>query len=288
MKTLKYIFVLILVLGTFHSCLVDNKTKYDMNASEKNLAGFEDNKTLVSAIADGTEYSFPQKVRVVGPTVKDLKNDVTLTVEVDQALMDETVAADTNLIAAVEGVHYRIADPVVVLKKSNNYLGLVDVKMITTGIVTPLPKAPYLALKTKTAIGDANVVNNAKPLEINMNFACFSELQGTYTVTHTRTSGGTPFSREEQIIKVGVEQYQTASVGIWGTPPFTDYGFIFDNACYVLSVPHQSLANSYSNDTWSHNPGNVNPVTGVITIYYTIAFAAGNQTYTAVYVPVVK
>lgn len=286
MKTLKYILVLILVLGTFYSC-VDKETRYDLNDKGQNLAGFELSRTLVSGIADGTEYTFPMKVKVVGPSVKDLTSNVTLTVTVDEALIADAAEADTNLIPAIEGTHYRIDDPTVVLTKSNNYLGTVDVTMITEGLITPLPKSPILVLSTVSAAGDPKVTNNAKPITINLNFACFSEFQGTYTVT-TTSSSGTVRVRTEWIEKIGVEQYLTQIVGTWNPPLNSEYGFTFDNACNVISVPLQGLADMYSNEVWSHKLGAVDPVTGIITIYYTIAFAAGDATYTAVYVPVVK
>lgn len=271
-------------LGMFNSCLVDDTTSYDQNDAGLNVAGFEASRTMVSGIADGTEYDFNMKVKVIGPSLTELTNDVTLTIAPDVEAMNAAAVADTNLIAAVEGVHYSIDNPTAVLKASDNYLGLITVTMLTEGLVTPLPKSPVLILKTVSATGDPKVTNNGKNLEIPMNFACYSEFQGTYVVAHTSSTGGF-FSRTEDIEKIGVEQYLTASVGTWGTAPFTDYGFIFDNACNVLSVPVQDLADYYSNDVWSHKPGEANPETGVITIYYTIWFAAGNREYTAIYTP---
>lgn len=285
MKTLKYILIIILSLGAFNSCLVDDTTRYDLNDKGPNLAGFTDGNVLVTHFADGNEYDVPVKVKVIGPTSLDLTSDITLTVEADEQAMADLAASDPTKVAAVEGVNYVIPDPVIILKDADNYLGLIHVTMLTEGIATPLAKTPVLILKTVSATGDTKVLNNGKNLQLTLNYACFSEFQGTYVVTHTSSTGAV-FSRTEDIVKVGVEQYLTASVGTWGTSPFTDYGFIFDNACNVLSVPHQYLANAYSNDTWGHKPGSYDPATGVLTIYYTIYFAAGNRTYTAVYVPV--
>lgn len=286
MKTFKLIIILVLGLATtFNSCLVDDTTKYDLNDDGVNLAGFEQNNTMVSNIADGTEYDLPMKVKVIGPTSMNLTNDITLTIDVDQAAMQAAATDNPKYTPAIEGVHYRIDDPTIVLKAADNYLGLINVTMITEGLVTPLPKTPILILKTVSATGDPNVTNNGKNLEIIMNFACYSEFQGTYRVTHTSSTGAT-FSRIEEIVKVDVEQYLTASVGTWGTPPFTDYGFIFNNSCNELSVPDQLLADYYSNNVWSHKAGAYNPETGVITIYYSIEFASGDRTYTAVYEPI--
>lgn len=272
MRKLKYLLILVLSIGLFNSCLVDDETNYGDNDTGKNLVTFELGKTLVSAIADGSEYTFPMKIKLVGPTYRDIKSDITVTVSVDPSS------------TAIDGTHFRIDQPTIVLKASNNYLGLIDVTMVTDGIVTPLPKNPILILKVQSATGDPNVTNTAKPLEIEMNFACYTEFQGTYSLTVTSSTGAV-VTRTENIVKTGTEQYLTSSVGTWN-PPLGTYGFPFNNACNVLTVPLHDLANIYSNDVWSHKPGEANPDTGVLTIYYTIWFAAGDRTYTAVYTPV--
>lgn len=272
MRKFKYLLILVLSIGLFNSCLVDDETNYGDNDTGYNLVTFELGKTLVSAIADGSEYTFPMKIKLVGPTYRDIKSDITVTVVVDPSS------------TAIDGTHFRIDQPTIVLKADNNYLGLIDVTMITDGIVTPLPKNPILVLKVQSATGDPNVTNTGKPLEIEMNFACYSEFQGAYNLTVTASSGAV-FSRTETISKVGTEQYLTTSVGTW-SPPLSTYGFVFNNACNVLSVPLQNLANMYSNEVFSHKPGEANPDTGVLTIYYTITFAAGDRTYTAIYTPV--
>ena len=284
MKTLKYIFMLVLVIGTTVSCF-DDEALYELNDDGPVLAGFTESSTMVSNIADGTEFTVPVKVKLVGPSLSSLKDDITLTIAPDFEAMQALDESDTTKTAAVDGTHFRIDNPTIVLTAANNYIGIINVTMLTEGLITPLPETPILILKTESAAGNSGVIKNGKSLEITMNFACYSEFQGLYTVTHTRDDGKS-FSRQEKIVKVGVEQYLTASVGIWGSSPFIDYGFIFDNACNDLSVSLQDLANAYSNDVWSHKLGNYNPETGVITIYYTIEFAAGNRTYTAVYVPV--
>jgi len=166
-------------------------------------------------------------------------------------------------------------------------LGVIPIIMTTEGIATPLEETPVLILNTVSATGDAKVTNNGKPLAISMNFACFSEFQGTYTVVTTNGSSGVVRTRTETITKIGVEKYLTSCIGTWATPLSLTYGFVFENSCNVISVPaKQSLANIYSNEVFGTKMGSVDPVTGVITIYYTITFAAGNTEYTAVYTPV--
>jgi hypothetical protein len=275
MRKLKYLLILVLSIGLFNSCLVDDETPYDDNDTGFNLATFELGKTMVSGIADGTEYVFPMKIKIVGPTLKDLKSDISVTVAVDESS------------TAIDGTHFRIDQPTVALNASNNYLNVVNVTMTTTGIITPLAKNPVLVLKVVSATGDANVTNTAKKLEIDMNFACYSEFEGVYTVVTTSSSGALR-NWTETITKTGVEEYLTQRVGTWNPPLNPDYGFVFNNACNVITVPLQGLADMYSNEVWSHKPGEANPDNGVLTIYYTIAFADGDVTYTAIFTPVVK
>jgi len=272
MRKLKYLLILVLSIGLLNSCLVDDETNYDENDTGLNLVTFELTKTLISGISDGTEYTFPMKVKLVGPTMRDIKSDLTVTVSVDESS------------TAIEGVHYRIDDPTIVLTAGNNYLGLVNVSMTTLGIATPLPKNPILALKIESVTGDSKVTNTGKLIEIEMNFACYTELEGTYNV-QTTSSTGFVINWTETITKVGVEEYLTQRVGTWNPPLNPDYGFVFMNACNVISVPTQDLADMYTNDVWSHRPGELNQETGVITIYYTIWFEAGDRTYTAIYTP---
>lgn len=279
MKTLKYILILILSVGLFNSCLFEETAEeLELNGQGPNLASFESNKSMFSGIADGTEYQIEVKLKVVGPTSMDLTDDITVTV-------NALTYQDDTLSTAVEGVHYRIDNPTIVLKESDNHLGIVTVTMITEGIETPLDENPVLLLEVESASGSPNVVANGKKMELTLNYACYSEFQGTYNV-ETSSSSGAVVTWTETITKIGVEQYLTQRVGTWDPPLNPDYGFIFDNACNDITVPEQGLADIYSNEVWSHKSGNYNPETGVLTIYYTIWFAAGDVEYTAVYTPV--
>jgi len=282
MKTMKYlILVVILSLGTFNSCLVDQTTRYDENDDGYNLAGFELSKTSVAGIADGTTYTFPMKVKVIGPTKTDLSSDITLTIAPDTEAMAAAAAANELLTPAIEGTHFMIDDPTVVLSASDNYLGTIDIKMTTAGIVTPLAKTPILILKTVSASGDATVMNNGKNLEISMNFACFSDFEGSYTMTMERTSTTgvvTNYTRtDETITKIGVETYRTKYVGHWtpaqlapGTP-----GFTFTNNCNKLTIPEQNLADYWANIVTGKSIGSYNPVDGTLYMEYTVCYPPG-------------
>ncbi|MCB2194716.1 MAG: DUF4843 domain-containing protein [Bacteroidetes bacterium] len=274
MKNLKYILIFLLSIGIFNSCLIDNETNVEDNDAGPNFAGFEDPFMIRTGIADGSEYAIAVKVKLTGPTHLDVTNDITVTIGVDQASS-----------TAVEGTHYRIDNPTITLTAENNHLGLFELTMLTDGIVAPLDESPVVVLEVVSASGDNNVINNGKKIDITLNYACPSDLAGDYSVVTVRDDGAYN-SWTETITEIGVGHYKTQYVGLWDTPLNPDYGFDFLDVCDKITVPLQDLAGGlYSNDVYGHAEGNVDPVTGVITIMYTIEFTAGNSEYTAVYTP---
>jgi hypothetical protein len=285
MKTSKYLIILLLFLWTIPSCLVDQETRYDLNDDGKNLVGFEASKTSAATVSDDQEHTFRMKVKIVGPTVTDLKSDITLTVAADPALMAAAAEADTNLIAAVAGTHYRIDNPTVVLKASGNYLGYFDFKMLTVGIVPPLDKNPVLVLKATQATGDPTVTNNGKPLTVNLTYACFSDLAGDYhvhcTITRAISGAVSTYEWDEDIRQTGVGEYRTRYATYAGYVPLgtgTD-GVTFTDNCGVATVPEQNLLDYYSNIVVGTAPGTCNSITGTIHLEYSTSTtaAAGNR-----------
>lgn len=252
------------------SCFEDSDL--DLNDQGYNVAGFENTTTTLPAIADGEEYDFEIKVKLIGPTVTEVTNDITFDVVV------------TEGTTAVEGTHFRIDDPSVTLTKANDYLGTVTVTMLTEGIETPLETLPVLRLGTANVSGDDNVVETGKPVRITLAYACPSFLAGTYDVVTTQDASGNSATWTEDIIETGIGEYLTTHVGLWGVLN-AEFGIIFTDVCDVITVPQHNLADTYSNQVYSHKPGFVDPETGVITIYYTIEPIDSWGTYTAVYTP---
>jgi len=276
MKTLKYILIIILSLGAFNSCLVDDTTRYDLNDDGPNLAGFTDSRTSFSFVADGNDYGFTLKMKLIGPTSMDLTNDITVTVDAD--------ASST----AVEGTHFSLDQPTITLKKADNYLGLLPITILTEGIIAPLAQAPVLVLKVVSATGDPTVLNNGKKIEITLNYGCFSNLAGTYDVSteYTSTAGiVSMLSWTETITQTGVGTYRTERVGHWtpaalgGTP-----GFTFTDVCNVLSIPEQNLVDLYSNIVAGTGPGSVTVATGDLYMEYSVCASGACRKYKSTYV----
>jgi len=283
MKTVKYILILLLSIGTFNSCLIENETDIDLNDDGPNLAGFEESRKTLPAIADGKEYDFDLKVKVFGPTWSDVKNDVTL-----------TIAADPTS-TAIAGKHFKIKNPTITLSPGDNMLGLFKITMLTAGIQTPLAVAPVLVLKVTQVTGDTKVINSGKPITLTLNYACPSFLAGTYSVTVTRidyTGTVTTYPAYDEVItETGIGEYRTSFVGHYiptnGSPNGLGAGtegFTFQDVCGVLTVPEQNLNDYYSNIVVGTDFGSANTTTGTLVLKYSISFAAGIRKYEATYV----
>ena len=246
MRTLKYLFLLALSVTVMTSCFEEATDPIDLNDEGNNVAGFFNNSETLATVADGQEYQFKIKVKLIGPTVMDLENDVTV----------GFAAAEGS--TAIEGTHYRIEEASLTLSKSNNYLGLVTVTMLTDGIEPPLDESPVLLLKTTDVTGDESVVETGKPVAITFNYACFSDLAGVYDVTVLRDGGVIePYAGNQVTIAVPdgaiYGEYRTDKVGHWddlgvGTP-----GFTFFDVCGVITIPGQYLVDYYSN--WVNQDG---------------------------------
>jgi hypothetical protein len=285
MKTLKYIFLLVLVIGTSVSCFKD-EALYELNDDGPTMVGFRDGITAVGAIADGGEYSFVFPIKVFGPGVRDAKEAVTATISVDESS------------TAIEGTHFRLDNNTITLDPNNNFLGNFGFTMLTEGIVAPLAESPVAVLRVESVTGAAGVIESGKTIAITLNYGCFSNLAGTYSLVVTRTNYDgavtTYPALEDEITAVAgkVGEYHTSWVGHYfpgGAGPLgapAEEGFVFTDVCNQLSVPLQSLGNYYSNEVSGTATGNVDPETGIITLYYQITFAAGIRTYVSVYTPI--
>ncbi|MCK7534189.1 MAG: hypothetical protein MZV63_25785 [Marinilabiliales bacterium] len=208
---------------------------------------------------------FTVRMKLIGPTSMDVTEDIVVTVDDD--------ASST----AIEGTHFGLNQPTITLKKSDNYLGLLPITILTNGIIAPLAKAPVLVLKVVSATGATNVINNGKKLEITLNYGCFSNLAGSYNARLIRTSAdGTQviYNYVDVITETGTGEYRTSEVAHYigglgvGTP-----GYTFLDVCNVITVPNQTLLDYYSNEVFGHLPGSVDPATGVIRVFYTVTFA---------------
>ena len=134
--------------------------------------------------------------------------------------------------------------------------------------------------------------------------ACISDLGGSYNVVTRRMSTGVNYTIAGEVITdLGNATYETSTTGnfkittttqvvgggAWNTNPGARGGFIFSEVCGKLLVGDQFLHDTYSNlisqTAAQANLSRVDPVTGVITIYYNV-FATVTREYRSVYTPI--
>lgn len=270
MKTIKYLLIFMLGMTSLSSCLVEDTEVSDLNETTANVAGFVLGSSSYGGISNGTEYTFSVDMSVKGPTSMALSGDVQVTVDVDPTS------------TAIEGTHFRLDSKSITLSKSNNYIGSLPITMLTQGIQAPLASNPVLKIMVTSADGSGNIMNNGKVISINLNYLCFSNLSGTYnaTMVYTAYDGSTSnISFTDVWTETGVGEYRTSEVGHWigglgvGTPGYTAI-----DICNVISIGGQYLVDYYGNwvDDLGVN-GSVDPVTGTITVDYSICYPAGDS-----------
>jgi hypothetical protein len=158
--------------------------------------------------------------------------------------------------------------------------------MLTVGIEAPLDVSPVLVLEATAATGADNVAPSGKTCPVTLNYACFSNLSGDYTVTVLRDGGAiTPYS-DVSIAETGIGEYRTSKVGHWNDLGVGTPGYTFYDVCDVLTVPGQNLVDYYSN--WVHGDesedGSHDPETGILHIVYKIT-STWESEYDNTYVP---
>ena len=281
MRTIKNLFIFVISMFLVTSCF-EETTDLDLNDDGFNVVGFSNASENFAAIADGAEYPFQIELKLIGPTSMELTEDVTVSF----------LAGDGS--TAIEGTHYRIDDASVTLSKSNNYLGKMNITMLTEGIETPLDESPVLFLLTD-ASGPASVSGTGKPVRVVFSYACFSDLAGRYDIEVLRDGGAiAPYNHDgagmvDDITETGVGEYRTSNVGHWDWATTLGgagvAGFTFYDVCGVLTVPTQNLIEYYSNVVHGDESpdGEVKP-DGTLIITYKIT-SSWESEYQATYTP---
>lgn len=150
-NNLKFVFIAILSLMV-SSCLVDDDIVRDYG-NGPNLVGFQSTSMDLSVEVNEGESSKGIPIRLIGPSVYEQTEDVTIEISVGPGS------------TAQEGVHYRLESNTVQL----NVPGGIDVveaelpiTILTEGINAPLDNNPVLNLIITAVNSDANVVINEK------------------------------------------------------------------------------------------------------------------------------
>lgn len=208
-----------------------------------NVVTFGTASTSTQVVSDGEVKIYNAKVQLMGPTVENVTQDITVNVSIDK-----------DASTAVEGTHYMPLEVTsVTLTKENNYLSVIPIKIITSGITPPLTDTPQIVLDIDNiAGGGSNVVlsGNQQTVTIDIEYLCFSNLTGVYLINYS--SGAQPHTVTE--VSSGV--YSCDFFPGWPTDPTT--AFTFKDVCGQLTMIDWGYSNVIS------GTGHVDPGTGDI------------------------
>ena len=270
MRNIKYLLMFILSMALFNSCFED-ATDIHLNGESVNVVTFERIDANLTGTANGDEYDFQSKIKVIGPTVMDLTGDISV-----------NLTANENS-TAVEGVHYRIENLPITLTKANNYLGLMDITLTSEGNSPPKEGTPeydaYVPPKLILDIavtGDPSVRGSGKGGNFTLNFTAPNPYAGNYTshVIYRHPDAGTyPDNIASE------DDFDKTLVAVTGRK--VEMGFAVwqeTDHCWVTV----NLDNSINFEVWDGWPDEVklgdpeddskvsyfDPETGVIYLYY--------------------
>lgn len=192
---------------------------------------------------------------------------------------------------------------------SFNYLDLVD-GLSVSGVPLPTDDALInigdkwtLSYVAKTSVG----TDNENVGTTNIVAACVSDLGGVYNVVSTRLSTGVTYTVAGEVITdFGNATYTTSTTGnfkittttqvvgggAWNTNPGARGGYEFTEVCGKIFLAGQKLHDSYPNDVTQSAAqaaaSSVDPVTGVITIEYSIWVNSNTveRKFRSVYTPI--
>ncbi len=298
MKKLTYILIFLSGMSFFQSCLINNETDLHLNAEGKNLVTLERIETNLTGEANGSEYTFLVPIKIVGPTVADLTSDITVTI------------VPTDESTAVDGDMYRIVNPVITLKKSNNYLDNIEIILVTEGNTPPMDDTPEFLLYVApvlyvdfTVTGDANVTGSGKGGTLTLNYTAPNPYAGIYDVEmryfHPTAGGSYPPDPTDPAFNPddpygGVRFSQKELVAVTGRKCETTFA-VWDDLCWI-TVNLDNTITYIVDDTWTldvslGNPYNAaqvthfDPVTREIIMYYNYLGASGYRVFWEYFTP---
>lgn len=163
--------------GSCDAILEEDITDYGQGP---NFVGFSSASLTLGAETNGEEVQTTVPIRIIGPSVPQINDEVTVTVSVDPSS------------TAVEGVHYRLDSNTVTLNpvegEADVFQGGIPITILTEGLEAPLDATPVLVLNMTDAETSANVVINDKTetTTISLAYACpfdIKNYEGTFIAT---------------------------------------------------------------------------------------------------------
>ena len=202
-------------------------------------------------------------------------------------------SGDPSAIKKIEIVKSYDGGPEVFAGESSTYPFVLEITNLEdllsgTGVVEDdLRIGKILKFRTKVHNTDGTVYYYNKSLgEYSMTVNCASNLAGNYLVTTYRDNGNIINHGLEAITEVTPGYYKTTTTGHWLVNAIaSDQGFNFNDACGILSVPAQKLAQgTYSNDVDQANDLGKVSANGDLEINYTVVISGAVTVFKNVYI----
>ena len=287
MKNIKYLLLIIFGIGLLGSCS-EEENILDQVQDGSNIVVFEQYRANLVGLADGSDYNREFYVKVTGPALDGLSGDVSITV------------APASTSTAKDGIHYRINNPTLTLSASNNYLGVIDIVLVTAGNAPPeegTPEfdayvAPVLDLEIKSVSGATNVVATGKSAAITLNYTPFNPYEGDYDahLIYRHPSLGT-YPNNVYVDEVNSKTFKA----ITGTKCETWFATWDTNLCWIKVNSDNSITfvvdSSWPYDVQLGDPfdpskvSRFDPQTRKIYLYYHYYGAGGARVFWEVFTP---
>lgn len=306
----KKLFVVLFIASLATSCDVGSDKELNFgNGSYVTQFPFAKKVALFLKDENAIVYDYSIPVELVGGNGLALSKDITVTFEKQNFVDDATTTADNTYVTAVEGVDFDFVNTSnVITIPAGSTFATIPIKVYSGNLDDT--HQPVLVLNlTEVSADGLSVVNSGNKSKVNvvLQAQCPSDLAGAYSTYSTRqtpTAGGPYTVASEIITETAPGTYTTQATGNFtlasfglalGGPwnnlavPAPRGGYIFKEVCGRVALDEQNLLNYYSNlvkqSPAQYAASTVNLSTGVITIKYTVTFAAGNRDYTSVYTP---
>lgn len=313
MKTLKNLFLFLLVVSVA-SCDVGDDEELNYGSGPY-VAQFPfASRTGFFFKDDAATYDYTLPLEIVGGNGLALSQDITVTYEVDTTTTwdddEDPATPQVPINTAVEGTNFDFAGSATLVIPAGSTFSSIPLK-IYSGTLDDLNPPVLLIKLTSVTSNGANIVTsgNKGSIALTLQGTCASELAGTYNTAITRVSpAGGPYTVAlEPITEVSSGTYVTQVTGNFCLPtntlvttgafnnlnPGPRGGYEFKEVCGRIAMEDQLLFTIYSatvkQNAAQYAASSVNPVTGVITIEYTIGNLGGTapeRAYRSVYTPV--
>jgi len=303
----KKLFLLTLLAGAITSCDMGDDKELNYG-NEAFVAQFPfAAKTGFFLKSNSEIFTYEVPVELVGGNGLALDTDVAVSFEKLAYVDDASTTNDDTYVTAVEGTDFEFVNPVnsLVIPAGSTFASI-PIKVISGNLDDTHPAVIVLNLTEVSASG-AKVVSSGNKGKINviLQATCTSDLAGMYNLITTRPATGATYALPgEEIFEIGTGKYLTSSTGPYNIRGLISAlaqlgvasgGFVFNEVCgrIALTQPSQGLGNGAYTNIVTQSPAQaalsvVNPVTGVITIHYSIWFNPGNtleRPYFGVYTP---